>query len=66
MQSLKWSVISFTEKGAELAEKIKRLSKEQQLPSEIHTYHGRKRIPSIWIVTVWVTNSEYLVMAPMK
>ena len=24
MQSLKWSVISFTEKGAELAEKIKR------------------------------------------
>ena len=22
---------------------------------------GRKRIPSIWIVTVWVTNSEYLV-----
>lgn len=32
MQSLKWSVISFTEKGAELAEKIKRLSKEQQLP----------------------------------
>ena len=29
MQSLKWSVISFTEKGAELAEKIKRLSKEQ-------------------------------------
>ena len=36
MQSLKWSVISFTEKGAELAEKIKRLSKEQQLPCEIH------------------------------
>lgn len=24
MQSLKWSVISFTEKGAELAEKIKK------------------------------------------
>ena len=40
MQSLKWSVISFTEKGAELAEKIKRLSQEQQLPCEIHTYHG--------------------------
>ena len=44
MQSLKWSVISFTEKGAELAEKIKRLSKEQQLPCEIHTYHGRKQV----------------------
>ena len=27
---------------------------------------GRKRIPSIWTVTVRVTNSEYLVMAPMK
>lgn len=47
MQSLKWSVISFTEKGAELAEKIKRLSKEQQLPSEIHTYHGRKQVENL-------------------
>lgn len=47
MQSLKWSVISFTEKGAELAEKIKRLSKEQQLPCEIHTYHGRKQVENL-------------------
>ena len=47
MQSLKWSVISFTEKGSELAEKIKRLSKEQQLPSEIHTYHGRKQVENL-------------------
>ena len=47
MQSLKWSVISFTEKGAELAEKIKRLSKEQQLPYEIHTYHGRKQVENL-------------------
>ena len=47
MQSLKWSVISFTEKGAELAEKIKRFSKEQQLPCEIHTYHGRKQVENL-------------------
>ena len=47
MQSLKWSVISFTEKGSELAEKIKRLSKEQQLPCEIHTYHGRKQVENL-------------------
>ena len=47
MQSLKWSVISFTEKGAELAEKIKRLSQEQQLPCEIHTYHGRKQVENL-------------------
>ncbi len=47
MQSLRWSIISFTEKGAELAEKIKRLSKEQQLPCEIHTYHGRKQVENL-------------------
>ena len=47
MQSLRWSIISFTEKGAKLAEKIKRLSKEQQLPSEIHTYHGRKQVENL-------------------
>ena len=47
MQSLRWSIISFTEKGAELAEKIKRLSKEQQFPCEIHTYHGRKQVENL-------------------
>ena len=48
MQSLKWSVISFTEKGSRACRKDKKtFQKEQQLPSEIHTYHGRKQVENL-------------------